>query len=57
MTQNFQQRSWLARMRAVMSTLFRRKHYALTDQPVRQKLVPIARTLADAGRDPASPVD
>lgn len=57
MTQYFQHRSWFARVRMAMSRLFRRKHYALTDQPVRRKLVPIARTLADAGRDRGSPVD
>jgi hypothetical protein len=57
MTQCFQHRSWFARVRMAMSRLFRRKHYALTDQPVRRKLVPIARTLADAGRDRGSPVD
>jgi hypothetical protein len=52
MTQDFQQRSWLANMRVTMSMLLRRRHYAVTDQPraAKTKLEPNAKSLADAGR-------
>lgn len=59
MTQDFQQRSWLANVRTAMSSLWRPRHYAVTERSTssKPKLEPIAKVLADAGRDSTTLAD
>lgn len=59
MRENREQRSLLSSVKLAVTSLWRRRHYAVTTggRAVKAKLEPISKILADAGRDHTSPVD
>jgi hypothetical protein len=59
MSPRFPEHGWLAALRRVFPGLARRRHYASTNQPsaAAQKLEPIAKIVADAGRNSTTPAD
>lgn len=52
-------RSWLAQLRRILPMLGRERHFANVtgDRPAGQKLTPIAKVMADAGRNSTTPAD
>ncbi|MGE0664082.1 MAG: hypothetical protein AB7H66_07235 [Hyphomonadaceae bacterium] len=58
MTQDFQQRSWVAVVRGAFRSLLRPRCYAVLQTPgAKSKLEPIAKVLADIRNEPAASVD
>lgn len=59
MSENGERRSLLLSAKLAVTSLWRRRHYAVTsgERAARVKLEPISKILADAGRDQTSLVD
>jgi hypothetical protein len=53
------QRTLLSSVKLAITSLWRRRHYAVTsgERTAKAKLEPISKILADAGREHMSPVD
>jgi hypothetical protein len=58
MTSKYSERGWIATVRNVLPWFLRNRHYASINPPATpQKLEPIARIVADAGRNSTTPAD